>query len=238
MDKIKEQAIAAYPKEAVWYVTEDGVYQVGNIHEDPENFFKVSGKDTLIAKQAGLRAVIHSHCDRPHVPSEMDMRCQIMMGIPWGILQTDGENASDILWWGEEEVPELEGRPFIHGISDCFSLIRDYYRLKYSHDIGDVPRNWQWWEEGVDLMGSLYDTMGFSQKVSFEKAKEGDVILIGIGTDIPYHCAIYLGDGTMLHHPGSQHPIDRSKLSVVEPVHRYIPHIKSIRRLNVDNTTS
>lgn len=229
IEQIKKEAIAAYPKEAVWLQTEKGVYQVENIHEDPENFFRVSAKDTLKANQEGLKAVIHSHCDRPHVPSKSDMEGQQLTAVPWGILQTDGENASDIIWWGEEHIPPLEGRPFIHGVSDCFSLFRDFYRLEYGHDIGDVPRDWKWWEQGFDLIGSLYAGKGFYE-ISVDDLRRGDAMLIGFGTDYPHHCAIYLGDELMIHHPGTMKAISMSNLSVIEPVFRYLPHVISFHR--------
>lgn len=230
--QIKQEAIAAYPNEAVWLITEAGVRQVDNIHEDPTNFFKVSALDTLQANREGLLKVVHSHCDRPHVPSEADMAGQILTAVPWGVLQTDGKNASDIIWWGEQDIPPLEGRGFIHGVSDCYSLFRDFYRLEYNHDIGEVPRDWEWWEGDFDLFGSLYESKGFDE-VSVEQLQRGDAIIINIGNGFPHHCAVYLGDDLMIHHPGTLRPIHTGQLSVIEPIFRYLPHVSSFRRLRI-----
>lgn len=234
IETIQKEAIAAYPNEAVWLVTTKGMRQVENIHEDPKNFFKVSATDVLAANQEGLVAVVHSHCDRPHVPSAADMEGQIKTAVPWGILQTDGENVSDIIWWGEKEIPPLEGRGFIHGVSDCYSLFRDFYRLEYGIDIGEVPRDWQWWENDFDLFGSLYEEKNFYE-VSQSEIEYGDAIIINVGNDFPHHCAVYLGDETMIHHPGTLAPIHKGQLSVIEPIFRYLPYITSFRRLRRDN---
>lgn len=231
-DRIKTEAIASYPNEAVWLVTKQGCRQVDNIHSDPKNFFEVSAKDTLQAKKEGLLAVVHSHCDRAPVPSQQDMAGQMVTNVPWGVLMTDGTNATDITWWGEETIPPLEGRKFIHGVSDCYSLGRDYYRLHHDHDIGEVPRNWQWWDEGVDLIGHLAEERGFID-VSLSDIQEGDALLISIGHNFAHHCAIYLGNDLMIHHPGAYKPMDASKLSIIEPVYRYLQYVVGVKRLVV-----
>lgn len=230
---VKSQAIAAYPREAVWLVTSDGTYQVDNISPDPENKFKVSSADLAEALSVGIDAVIHSHCDIPAAPSKEDMVSQILSGVPWGVVSTNGETCTNITWWGLEYIPPLEERPFIHGVSDCYSIVRDYFRLK-GVALADVPRDWQWWTKGQNLIEDTFDNLGFTE-VGGEPI-EGDVLLFKFNSDIIHHCAVYLGDGIMVHHPGSLQPLDSSRLSVKIPVGRYTNHITKILRLRNEDT--
>lgn len=229
LEKIKEDAIATYPEEAVWLVTEEkGCYQVKNIHEDPTNFFRISADDSLAATLSGLLAIVHSHCDAPEVPSKEDMELFDKVNVPCGIVSTDGEWTSDILWL-TNETPELVGRPFIHGISDCYTLSRDYYKTKGIH-LPLVPRNWNNWENNSDdYMENLFKSMGFHE-VPKSEAREGDGWLAIIRGSATHHCGILLDNDLILHHPGASEPIDRSKLSVIEPIYRYMPFITKFIR--------
>lgn len=227
-DQIRLEAVDAYPKEAVWLVTEEGTYRVENTHEDPEHFFTVSFQDTMAAHKKGLLKVIHSHCNGEAVPSAEDMQTQILMGIPWGVLNTNGDSATPITWWGEDAIPDLEGRPFIHGISDCYSLVRDYYRLQ-GREVGEVPRDWQWWESS-DLLTDSFKGLGFIE-IEASEVQEGDTWVSQMRNKTPHHCGIILSNDLILHHPGSASPIDKGKLSVIEPIYRYLPYIVKYLRL-------
>lgn len=228
LELIREQAKAAYPNEAVWLLTEKGgLYQVDNVHEQPSSFFKVSAHDSMVATMEGLKAVIHSHCDGYPVPSAEDMQLFDNLRIPCGIVETDGVNCTAINWMVDEVQP-LEGRPFSHGTADCFSIVRDYYRLK-GIDVADVPRNWLWWEEGENLLDELFQSRGFFE-IPANQAREGDVWFAQVRGPVIHHCGILLDNDLILHHPGSGDPIDPSKLSVREPMFRYMPYFKKFLR--------
>lgn len=138
--------------------------------------------------------------------------------------------ASDVTWWGVSDIPPLEGRKFAHGASDCYTLVLDYYRLHRGVDIGDVPRDWTWHEDGQDYFDALFEDKGFVE-VPLSEAREGDALLICYRGTMPQHCGILLGTDRILHHPGSSNPIDGRKLSVVEPIGRYTRYIKRVLRL-------
>lgn len=227
-DKIQAAALAAYPKEAVWIVTGDEVHQVDNVHEDPFNFFRVSLEDTVKYQRKGITAVLHSHCNQAAVPSKDDMVTQILLGIPFGVVSVDGQSVSQITWWGEKEIPALEGRPFIHGVSDCYSVVRDYYRLQ-GKALQEVPRDWLWWES-EDLISRLFLDVGFVP-VDAKDAVEGDAWIAQVRGKTPHHCGILLDNDTILHHPGSTQPMDFAKISIIEPIYRYLPYITKFLRL-------
>lgn len=228
-EQIKKEALAAYPKEAVWLITKKGCRQVENVHDNPFEFFEVSQADTLQAMKDGLLKVVHSHCDGDPVPSKTDMQTQMLMDIPWGVLNVTEDFASAITWWGGSEIEPLEDRKFIHGVSDCYSIVRDYFRLK-GVEMADVPRNWQWWEGEEDLILTSFAKLGF-EEVTTKEAREGDVWVTQIRNNTPYHCGIVLDNDLILHHPGSDEPIDSSRRSLKEPIFRYLPHIVMFLRL-------
>lgn len=227
-EELYQAAEEAYPNEFVALITESGVMVVENTHEDPAENFRVSKKDTAKAYREGLLAVVHSHCDVPLAPTKEDMTGQLLMGIPWGIVHVSQGKAVGDLWWdGKALDEEYEGRPFVHGVSDCYSLVRDFY-LNHNVELPMVPRDWQWWET-EELFEKLFDDFGF-ESVPVSQAKYGDMLVINIGGKVAHHCGVMVGPEEFLHHPGANVPNDRSRLSVKDSIHRYIPYITRVLR--------
>jgi len=221
---IRQQAIEAYPLEAVWLITEDGCRHVENIHEDPENFFSISEADSRYAMARGLLAVVHSHPSNIAAPSASDMQSQINTAVPWGIVGTDGVDATRIAWWGNGTPKQpLVGRQFRHGISDCYSLIRDYYEEEKGVDLLEFPRDWEWWKD-QNLLVEGFPLAGFT-RIDASEAEPGDVWLAQIASDVACHCGILLEDSLALHQVCSRNPVDDSRLSVREPIFRYQRYI-------------
>ena len=219
------EAIAAYPKEAVWLITPGECRKVKNCHLDPNNFFAVSKRALASAMSRGLLAVVHSHPDGFSAPSEADMVGQLATGVPWGVLKTDGVSAGDLAWWGSEEaIQPLVGRKFRHGITDCYAMIKDYYLIELGIRLPEFPRSWEWWNTGGDGFLSGFPAAGFTQ-IDAEDALPGDVWLAQIRSDVPNHGGVLLEGEVILHQLGSPKQVDESKLSVREPVHRYLPLI-------------
>lgn len=230
LNQIKLEAIEAYPYEAIWFLTKmGGLYQVENIHPEPEEHFSVSGMDSLQAQKEGLLAVIHSHCDKPEVPSKLDMELQERLAIPCGIISTNGKMATNINWLGDQSQP-LIGRTFAHGTADCYSIVRDYYFQKKGVVLQDVPREWQWWNSGEEnYLADLFASRGFYE-IPMSQAKEGDVALIRVRGPVIHHCGVVVGNDLLLHHPGADEPVDKSKLSIEEPIYRYLPYVEKFVR--------
>lgn len=93
---------------------------------------------------------------------------------------------------------EYEGRPFIHGLFDCYTLVRDYYKRKFNIFLPtNIQREWEWWNKGENLY------LENAKDCSFEEVsdiKKHDVLLMKINSPVPNHAAIYIGDGKILHH--------------------------------------
>ncbi|WP_110641780.1 NlpC/P60 family protein [Salinicola sp. CPA57] len=222
--QIKQKAIDGYPLETVWLLTEKaGLYQVQNVSDDPENHFHVSKNDMIKATKEGLLAVIHSHPDYPACPSESDMRTQLALDVPFAIVATDGKDATALTWWGDNiEKAPLIGRGFIHGVQDCYSLIRDYYELELNVNLPEYPRSWEWWKLGQDLYSKNHESAGF---IRVYEPQRGDMIYMQIRSGVPNHGAVYLGNNLILHHVTASNPVDQTRISKREPIARWLPYI-------------
>ncbi|MFP2768023.1 Mov34/MPN/PAD-1 family protein [Oceanisphaera sp. KMM 10153] len=224
-EQITAEALAGYPLECVWLITVSDCRQVANVADEPEKTFRIAKRDLLKAQKEGLLAVVHSHPNYPDCPSEADMRGQINTGVPWGIIATDGTGCTPIAWWGKGvDVPPLVGRGFRHGITDCYALIRDYYRTERGVTLPEYPRNWEWWLNGDDLYGEGFRSAGFVP-IDARQAQPGDVWIAQVRSPVPNHGGVLLERGLALHHPCASNPVDPTRLSVREPIARWLPHI-------------
>jgi proteasome lid subunit RPN8/RPN11 len=221
LEQIRAEALAAYPEEAVWLVTPGECRLVKNTHQDPANYFSVAPRTLASAMKRGLLAVVHSHPDGFAAPSEADMRSQIDSAVPWGLLATDGVATSELVWWGAgAPLAPVIGRHFRHGVTDCYALIKDYYSVELGISLPEFPRSWEWWNEGGDGFLAGFPAAGFV-RIDASEAKPGDVWLAQIRSVVPNHGGVLLAGDMILHQLGATKPVDHSRLSVREPLHRY-----------------
>jgi proteasome lid subunit RPN8/RPN11 len=224
----KMHARSVYPEESVGFVVEGRYVPVKNIAADPSAHreegcfcrlctFRVSASDTsrflTIADM-----ILHSHPDGPSAPSKRDMISQIESGVPWGIISLDDERISDPVLWGDQlAIKPLLGRQFMHGISDCYSLIRDIFKTgkdelaatgitkEWPFDpivLREVPRNDAWWEGDDDLYGLLPPSHGWS-RVNSSDVRPGDTFLIKVRSKKFNHAGSLIGSNLIMHHlPG------------------------------------
>lgn len=96
------------------------------------------------------------------------------------------------------ENPEYEGRPFLHGLFDCYTLVRDYYKRNFQIFLPtNIQRDWEWWNKGQNLYLENAKDCSFIESDDIQKH---DVLIMNINSPVPNHAAIYLGDGKILHH--------------------------------------
>ena len=193
-----------YPNEACAYVMQGKLLPVANISPDPQNEFELGVSDALLMSSAD--GFIHSHPDGKLRPSAADMQTQMQWDKPFGIVTCTVDSCSTSLWWGDHILGiQLEERPFVHGIFDCYSLVR---AEKYQRDgilLGDYPRNYEWWERNPDgTIENLYEVnferYGYTVVNSTEALELGDVVFMKINSEVVSHAAIYQGNGLILHH--------------------------------------
>ena len=223
-DAARADAIARYPQEACGVVAGDPPVYVAlpNAADDPLEFFLLPPR-TLI-DHAPVHAVIHSHCHPRHErpPTARDMEAQIEAALPFGIVWTDGQKASAPLWWGDflldRPLFDAKGchiqREFVHGVTDCYALIRVYYWQFHKVKLPEFPRDLYWWNNGGDLYRKGFAAAGFHEVLPAH-ARPGDGVFMCWGRcSVPFHAGILMGNGLILHHL-------RNRLSRREPFARW-----------------
>lgn len=216
---INKHALAEFPKECCGLIAGGLYFPCQNIADDPQKDFVIAPGAQVAVVQSGrvIEAVVHSHPNGPLFPSEADMKGQLFTKLPWVLVATDGEKVSPPEIWGDglEIVPVL-GRSFMHGVRDCYSLVRDVFRLGKegmaaqgidwpfpSIILPDFARTDGWWGDTQKVNQSLYEDnfalAGF-KRITREQARAGDAMLIKMRAKTPNHSALLLADGTILHH--------------------------------------
>ncbi|RLK45941.1 C40 family peptidase [Cupriavidus plantarum] len=202
LQAMREHAQRDYPREAcglVVVVDGRGKYvPCRNAAEGSEHFI-LPAEDYAAAEDMGeIVAVVHSHPDVPAQPSEADLVSCEASGLPWHILSWPADDLRTIVPSGYEA--PLVGRQFSHGVLDCYTLIRDWYRRERCIDLPDFARRDDWWKSGEDLYMRHYAEAGFVAVSQDQPEQAGDVILMQLRAKVANHAGIYLGDGHMLHH--------------------------------------
>ena len=230
----KRHAASAAPEECIGFVIGGAYRAQHNIAFNPREQARANPDAVLNAQRDGLQAVIHSH-PHPHppCPSLADMRAQLAMGVPWAIVPvSENGEPGNLVWWGPGvPAPPLLGRPYRHGVTDCYSIVRDWY-ARNSVRLADVARGWRWWtrsKNNPDLYERGFRSAGF-EEIDRADADVGDGLLIQIGADCVNHCAVVVEPGVILHHPGGDRPYDPTRLSRRDVASRWMRHVRRVIR--------
>lgn len=152
------------------------------------------------AEDAGeVLCIVHSHIGINPEPSQADLVGIEKTGLPWFIMNHPVGNWK-LTYPTKYEAPYV-GREFSHGILDCYSIWRDYYKRELGIEMIDYDRSFQWWLKGEDLYEKNYVDAGFEVVDTLEKH---DIILMKVGSPVSNHAAVYLGDNIILHHVDSK----------------------------------
>lgn len=161
--------------------------------------FILSPEDFARAEDRGeILAVVHSHPATPPDPSQADLVSCEKSGLPWHICNPGTEA------WGYCEPSgyqaPLIGRTWIWGVTDCWSLVRDWYT-----ENGLELRDWdrpvtpEHFNE-QPIFDQSWKTAGFYALDDEEELQKGDALLMAIGCSQLNHVGVYIGDGLVLHH--------------------------------------
>ncbi|MFP3564686.1 C40 family peptidase [Paraburkholderia sp. SIMBA_030] len=212
---IAAHAIAEYPRECcgllVLVAGVETYMPSRNVAATPSEHFAMSPEDYAAAEDRGtVVALVHSHPGAPARPSMADKTMCERSGIGKWVIVSVGAQADGAIGvddWCEFEpsgyIAPLIGREFTHGALDCYSLVRDWYRLERGVNLPEFERLDGWWDDGKsNLYLDNFEEAGFADMGQAADLLAGDVLLMQIRSKngVPNHAGIYLGDGVLLHH--------------------------------------
>ncbi|TKI02662.1 C40 family peptidase [Martelella alba] len=199
--KLLAHAAETYPAECCGLVVQNGRRQsyipCRNTAPDAGEQFRIDPAEYAAAEDTGtIVAIAHSHPDATTHPSQLDLAQCDLSQVPWLIASWPEGDVREIM--PIEGIKPLEGRPFVHGIWDCYAIVRDWYRLERGIALPDFDRTDGWWNRGENLYMKHYVDAGFI--LASGELQIGDVIIMQIRANEPNHAGVYLGEGLMLHH--------------------------------------
>ncbi|WP_321940062.1 C40 family peptidase [Paraburkholderia sp. J8-2] len=212
---ITDHAILTYPEECCGFIVSTPQGQrylpCHNRATNPREHFAIAAEDYADAEDIGpLLAVVHSHPNARAIPSPADRAVCEKVGIPAWVIVSVGVEADGRIgvhdWHSfgpSGYVAPLIGRPFVHGVHDCYSIVRDWYAQERGITIPDFERSDRWWEQkGQSLYMDNYARAGFVDVGPHVEPEEGDVLLMTVLSKHgePNHAGVYVGGGRFIHH--------------------------------------
>lgn len=165
--------------------------EIDNISTEPDTFIPEPIKYSAYYPFVVMLA--HGHSDNS-IPSEHDKIQSSIHNIPYLIVN---QKTKEYSIYTPAKYYNLLGRSYNFGVSDCFELARDWYKL---HGIYTNPRKvWQddWWDQGLDYIGNEINEWPFIPTFNLEY---GNLLVFKMGADVPNHIGIYLEDDLFIHH--------------------------------------
>lgn len=202
IDAILAHAESCHPAECCGVIAQKGrverYFPCANLSPKPTEHFELAPLDYAIAEDWGtVVSIVHSHTGDGATtqPSELDMLQCDVTELPWVIASWPEGDIRTINPRGERA---LEGRQFVLGHADCWSLIMDYYRQQHGITLPNYSVERHWWDEGENLYMDNWFECGFRE--FYGSPQPGDMVIMQISAPVPNHAGILLEGNTLLHH--------------------------------------
>ncbi len=153
---------------------------------DPLDYF-------LASRQGQIEYLFHSQPSL--IPSDLDVLNAKNHNIKSLLYSTEKDEFTFINPNQKLSLNRYIGRPFILGIEDCFTLVRDYYKNELDIEIFNYNRNEEILKEDDNLIERNIEKENF-KKVSF--AEKHDILVFKYQGRFPHHMGIYIENDLFL----------------------------------------
>lgn len=201
MDSIRFLSCAIPDKESCGFVLTNGsVVVVENTANDPVDEFAISPDDYL-KYEGRIRGVWHSHLTLSGF-SQLDQQVLSADILPWAVYCMGDDTFHQC---NPEGSAPLLGRPFVFGVYDCYSLVRD----KLTELGVDLPA-WErgtWGEWNTPAFSAFDDTWrSVGRPVTNGRYQEGDILLLNLGDYAGHtdHVGVFTSHRIFIHHAVGQ----------------------------------
>ena len=169
-----------------------------NVAPNPREDFKISPSEYVAATYRGqLLAVYHSHPVAAGF-SPHDLQYAQEVALPQYLYSIPDKSWSEYI--PPTYKPPLEGRRFVFGMADCYSLVRDYFRYNFNVYLNDYDRDESFHTVPSHDIMDLYVKEGGYKAVNIAQIKKHDVLVFTVANVLPQHFAIFVGNSRILHH--------------------------------------
>ena len=218
-------------EESCGFVLSDSVVRCSNVSENPAGHFTISPFEYLkTSRKEKIKAVYHSHISDNDNFSQEDKKMSRSHNLPFVLYHVKSKN---FLCFDPKKERTVDiGTEFVLGKTDCYTLVKDYYKnlgvkVKGNNDLGR-----KWLKKNPYLIQDLFDlnqaaldlgvdnpeqTVIEKEWDNIESLKKHDVIVFEmIKGEGPCHVGVYLGDGMMYHHPRKRFPTTEVLTPVIQ----------------------
>lgn len=171
-----------------------------NTHTTPRTDFCIDEEDFALAEDQGeVAAICHSHTNSNHEFTQADLTSCELHGVPWILISLPLGSIRYTEPSGY--IAPLIGREYTGGILDCYSLVRDYYKVNLNKELPDIERCDRWWAKGYNILTQEnFKYCGFEPISGIENIQLHDCVVMQNNGTVNNHVAIYIGEGKILHH--------------------------------------
>ena len=165
-----------------------------------DDYFCLDPRDYAKTAETGeIVCIVHSHPTTNPEPSDADLVSCERSRLPWLIVNpvTGGHTLTEPSGYKQP----LLGREWVWGVSDCWTLCRDWY-IEQGLTVVDFDRPPTPEEfEQKPLFEESWQIAGFTE-VPADQMQYGDLLLMNLQSPVDglNHCGVCVEDGLLLHH--------------------------------------
>lgn len=221
-DFIKEDSLARFPEESCGLIIDNTkTFRCNNSHEgNKKEHFKIDNREYLAASKTGkITGIYHSHTSFKKEFSILDKTISEEFKLKLVLYHCPDDS---FLYYEPNGFNNpYVGKKFKWGKSDCFSLIKNYYRGELGIDLDEEvkDRDKDFFRNNLDIFNKykyvdIAKRNGLTVYGNKEKLLKNDIILFRNKTSGTFHFAIYIDDNSILHLP--DHGVSRISLLTQE----------------------